>query len=96
MTNPSPEQLLSLAKICEPDKEWKVIAKGFEVAWFTGREFVHYEPFRGTVRGKAQLMQVVFTFFAANPSRKQLLMFELSMVARDVDAIIRLAIEVLL
>jgi hypothetical protein len=57
MTNPTPEQMLELAKICEPDKNWTLC--NFKRDVFSVNSLGNvgfYDP----LNNEAQLMEVVF------------------------------------
>ena len=95
MTNqsPTPEQMLELAKICEPDKEWVLIG---EDVYRAAGNYLHYK-YTPHTDNPAQLMQVVFTL-AKKVDGWEIMEYSLTqhLAAKDKKAILNLAVEVLL
>ena len=99
----TPEQILKLAQICEPDKKWQLVhgeVFAIYVQKFKDENGEIHSHKRKTIfdplNNPAQLMQVVFAI--ANKvggwkSEERSLIQHL--VAKDADGIINLAIEVL-
>lgn len=94
---PTPEQMLKLAQIVEPDKDWFVLAETFnegdQIVYQYEHDIYRFDP----ENNPAQLMQVVFAI-ANKVDGWEIQGYSLiqHLAAKDVDWIIRQAIEVLL
>jgi hypothetical protein len=104
MSNPTPEQMLKLTKICEPDIEWEIVdinldGKGDKPTVFWGDEYECrvFSP----LNNDAQLMQVVFAVAKKinHPDRewsaKRVILID-ALSQKNQQAILSLAVEVLL
>lgn len=92
MTNPTPEQMLGLAKICEPDKRWELSPDGSVVNEFHR----YYDPTKESFTANYELMQVVFTVARECKTINQVTKLHDLLEMRNAIGILNLAIEVLL
>lgn len=94
-TNPTPEQLLAIAKICEPDVKW-VVGKDGEVVLYGELKVVDvFDP----LNDLAQLMQVVFAIAKKlndTDNGDHIVRLYNALHEENKQSIISLAIEVLL
>lgn len=94
MTNqPTPQQLLEIARVVEPEKVWRIESYGV-VGVSDKSPAVLYQPFEEIDRGQAQLMKVVFAAAKKTEGVQDYkLLFALS--HDDIEGLLNLAHEVL-